>query len=269
MKPYMDIPYTLEGNHELPDCRFRSIWKVQANDAYQVVKPDGFSFPGLFMTCGGKGLFTQSEKQAQLVSCTFLIAEETAPCSYGCHGGHWDFYFIEFSGLGMARQLNLPIGHAVTTAKMPEAVQLCERLIDGLILQPAGYGYAAHLILQELLLLFARDQAAIPSARFPELDEALYRMHKHIGVPFRVEDFIRGTGLSRTVFFERFRAMTGMPPSRYMLELKLASAKASLETTNVSVKEIAASLSFYDEFHFSKAFKQRYGVSPRAFRDKR
>ncbi|WP_269432460.1 helix-turn-helix domain-containing protein [Gordoniibacillus kamchatkensis] len=63
-----------------------------------------------------------------------------------------------------------------------------------------------------------------------------------------------------------FRSRTGMSPSRYMQGLKLDSAKAALETTRLSVKEIAAALHFYDEFHFSKLFKQRYGISPREYR---
>lgn len=149
---------------------------------------------------------------------------------------------------------------------MPDAVRLCERLIDRLIIQPRGYGYSARLLAQELLLLFAEEDGGDARHRHPELDDILYLMHRDIGESVPMDVYVRGSGLSRTVFFSRFRGRTGLSPGQYVQELKLASAKATLETTPSSVKEIAAALGFYDEFHFSKLFKQRFGRSPRAYR---
>jgi len=94
-------------------------------------------------------------------------------------------------------------------------------------------------------------------------------MHKNIDKSFRVDELVRRSGMSRTSFFTRFRAVTGYSPNDYMLMLKLESAKVSLETTSLSVKEIGSKLQFYDEFHFSKLFKRRFGLSPSAFRGTR
>jgi AraC family transcriptional regulator, transcriptional activator of pobA len=41
-----------------------------------------------------------------------------------------------------------------------------------------------------------------------------------------------------------------------------------VNTPTMSVKEIAYSLGFFDEYHFSKAFKTRTGLCPTAFRRK-
>lgn len=263
---YMNIPYGLDDHFPLPDFRFKSVWKVQANKTYQVAKPHGFAEPGIFVTFEGKGTIAFSDNRYELDAGTYMIVPRDLPCSYQCADDDWKFYFIHFDPLDMALQLELPVGQPMSTAEMPEAVRLCERLIDSLIVHPKGYRFMVHLITQNLLLLLAREQTVNGSSRHPELDDILYQMHKNIGQPTPIDDFVRQSGLSRTAFFARFRSRTGMPPSRYMQELKLASAKAALETTNSSVKEIADALRFYDEFHFSKLFKQRYGVSPRAYR---
>lgn len=262
----MNIPYGLEENLEIPPCRFKSIWKVIAKNTYQVNPREGFATPGLFVTYDGQGSLICSERRNELQSGTVHFIPQAIPCSYRCIDDNWKFYFLEFSSLDMARFLDLPIGETVSTGKIPEAIQLCERLINNLITKPPGYGYTADILLQELLLLIAREETISTAIRYSELDQILFYMHKNIGGPFRVEDLLRQTDLSRTSFFARFRAMTGISPSQYMQELKLASAKASLETTHLSVKEISSTLNFYDEFHFSKAFKKRYGYSPSEYR---
>lgn len=53
----------------------------------------------------------------------------------------------------------------------------------------------------------------------------------------------------------------GMPLRPYMKKLRIEQAKLLLENGS-SVKECAYACGFYDEFHFSKAFKLEYGFSP-------
>jgi AraC-like DNA-binding protein len=263
---YMNIPYVLDDRMEITDFRFKSIWNVQVDDAYQVVNPNGFEFPGIFVTFEGAGTFVIEDREYSLSTGTYMIAPGGIPCSYCCKGGDWKFYFIHFDPLDLAIELELPVGVPSATAQMSEAVRLCKRMIDSLIIQPRGCGITVRLYAQELLLLFARERDDESRNRYPELDDMLYWMHQNIAQSTPVDELVRQSGMSRTVFFSRFRARTGMSPSRYMQGLKLDSAKAALETTRLSVKEIAAALHFYDEFHFSKLFKQRYGISPREYR---
>ncbi|SEN82010.1 AraC family transcriptional regulator [Paenibacillus sp. OV219] len=263
---YMNIPYQLTELPSPPPCQFKSIWKVQANNAYQVVQSQGLSTPGLFVTLEGKGKFVQEDTTIELTPGTILFVKASTPCSYECAEDDWKFYFLHFDQLDMIHHLGLPIGQQIATSKIHEAIRLCERLIDTLIIQSIGYDYAANLTLQELLLIFAGEQTTRMTSN-SDMERILFQMHRNIGGQFRSEDFITSnSGLSRTAFFSQFREMTGKSPTQYMLELKLASAKASLESTNLSVKEIAATLHFYDEFHFSKTFKKHYGISPRSYR---
>jgi Transcriptional regulator containing an amidase domain and an AraC-type DNA-binding HTH domain len=263
---FMNIPYELEERLLPPPCRFQLIWKVQANNAYQVAKLAGFSSPGLFVTWEGRGIIKLGSTQHEIDAGTYIFVPANTPAAYHCLDGNWKFYFLEFDSLDMPLGLALPVSIPISTAKLAEAVRINERLINNLIMKPTGYTYDSHLALQELLLLFARERQAEHSGRHPELDDILYRMHQTIGQTFSIDYWVQLSGLSRNAFFTRFRSRTGMSPNRYMQELKLAAAKTSLETTQASVKEIAAALQFYDEFHFSKLFKKRYGMSPRAYR---
>jgi AraC-like DNA-binding protein len=62
-----------------------------------------------------------------------------------------------------------------------------------------------------------------------------------------------------------FRRYDGRSPYQFLLHLKMNFA-AELLQGGALVKEVAEEISFKDPFHFSRAFKVRFGVSPDAFR---
>lgn len=72
--------------------------------------------------------------------------------------------------------------------------------------------------------------------------------------------------VSYETFRKKFKAHTGHSPGNYRLSVLIDRACALLLHTGSSLKEIAAETGFADEFHFSKAFKQRVGLAPSVFR---
>jgi transcriptional regulator GlxA family with amidase domain len=92
------------------------------------------------------------------------------------------------------------------------------------------------------------------------------RMEREIQQPLRVTELAAGVNLSPSRLIHLFRAETGMPPARYLRELRLRRARADLEQTFLSVKQIMFAAGFTDPSHFSRTFKRRYGVSPAAIR---
>ncbi|WP_340003600.1 hypothetical protein MHH52_16280 [Paenibacillus sp. FSL K6-0276] len=104
----------------IPLCNFISIWKVLANDTYQVSKGEGFNAPGLFITYKGKGTLSQSTNQYELHADSYFFVQEGIPSHYRCQNDDWKFYFLDFSSLDMTHFLQLPVGEIVATGKMTE-----------------------------------------------------------------------------------------------------------------------------------------------------
>ncbi|MBA2732238.1 MAG: helix-turn-helix transcriptional regulator [Acidobacteria bacterium] len=63
-----------------------------------------------------------------------------------------------------------------------------------------------------------------------------------------------------------FKAATGMSPTQYFKLLKMQEAKSLLETTFLTVKQIAARIGIKDVSHFVRDFKKAYGMSPIQYR---
>jgi transcriptional regulator GlxA family with amidase domain len=64
-----------------------------------------------------------------------------------------------------------------------------------------------------------------------------------------------------------FKAATGMSPTQYFKLLKMRKAKSLLETTFLTIKEIAAGIGIKDVSHFVRDFKKAYGMSPAQYRE--
>lgn len=104
---------------------------------------------------------------------------------------------------------------------------------------------------------------------------------RYCGKPWaeRLEDYIRGNlgtkitlarlaaevGKSKSFLSHNFPREFGMPLKQYLARLRLDKAKAMLQE-GAAVRETADALGFYDEFHFSKEFKRRFGAPPITFK---
>jgi AraC family transcriptional regulator of arabinose operon len=72
--------------------------------------------------------------------------------------------------------------------------------------------------------------------------------------------------LSASRFAYLFRRETGMPPARYLHQLRMERARLLLERTFLSVKEVMAYVGINDPSHFSRDFRRHHGVPPTGVR---
>lgn len=63
-----------------------------------------------------------------------------------------------------------------------------------------------------------------------------------------------------------FKTEVGMPPIKFLKLLRMERAKVLLETSYLSVKEIAFQVGLNDESHFVRDFKTVFGASPTVYR---
>lgn len=69
--------------------------------------------------------------------------------------------------------------------------------------------------------------------------------------------------MSRTLFYQKTRELTGMTPSQYILEVRLQQARKLLEAgTAIPFKKVTQAVGLKDDRHFLKIYRQRFGKSP-------
>lgn len=70
--------------------------------------------------------------------------------------------------------------------------------------------------------------------------------------------------INRNQLCKLFKDLTGTSPIRYLIEYRLSTACSFLEQ-GFSVEETCSKVGFSNLPHFSKSFKQRFGVSPKQY----
>ncbi len=73
-------------------------------------------------------------------------------------------------------------------------------------------------------------------------------------------------GMSLRNFNRRFKNATDISPLQYLLKVRIESAINMLQTTNLSIQEIAALVGYQDIAHFNRQFKRISSVSPGDYR---
>lgn len=82
-------------------------------------------------------------------------------------------------------------------------------------------------------------------------------------------DLAAECGLSTSYLTRAFRKTFGMPPHRYLTELRIVRAKDLMATSSMTLSEIALVCGFADQSHFARVFGAKVGVTPSRWRDRR
>jgi AraC-like DNA-binding protein len=124
-------------------------------------------------------------------------------------------------------------------------------------------------------LLFAAFAACVetwpaaPTGDLTQVRPALEHIESHLHTSLTNTKLASLCHFSSDHFIVRFRAAVGQTPGQYLLERRLAVAAQKLLFSPENVESIASQTGFCDRFHFSRAFKTRYGLSPVAYRKNR
>ena len=91
-------------------------------------------------------------------------------------------------------------------------------------------------------------------------------MREDVRGELSLAEFAQSVNLSVWRLCHIFKSDVGMPPIRYLRLLRMERAKHLLESSFLSVKEIAFQVGLNDESHFVRDFKSTYGFSPALYR---
>ena len=88
----------------------------------------------------------------------------------------------------------------------------------------------------------------------------------HLSHTITLKDLAAAAGLSRMHFAAQFRAATGLRPREFVLQRRIELAQHIMIETQNSLVDIALTVGFQTQAHFTTVFKRFVGDTPHRWR---
>lgn len=228
------------------------------------------------LTLEGSGRFVHREGEFDSKRGDVVLMRPKRMHEYGMAPGckEWDFQWAHFHlrphwlsllqwspvGPGMMREHLSEEDIALASEAMEKSLEASR--------QPGRFSDALALNHLERALIVVASRSSVSQG--PKIDSrirnVIVQMQRDLSVPLSISDLADSVGLSESRLAHLFSNETGVPPRKYMENLRLERSKQLLELTDLTIREIAHSLGFVSEFYFSQRFQGATGERPSAFR---
>lgn len=237
------------------------------NKSYSINRPSSNTACIEYVVCGKGHVFIDGIEYTLQAGDTYYLPEGHDHYYYADRDDPWEKIWVNFSG-GFAERLAELCGvgetfyyPALNTSDLLQKIQHYAAHADSAHAFEQCSAILAHLFIR---MSNSLRQPTVTSAS--PVEKMMLYIEKHAAEALTLEQIANACGKSVSQAERLFRAEQGCSLYQYVLEQKLAIARQLLTETGMTVKDIAAYLSFNDEFYFSGLFRRKVGVSPTKYR---
>jgi AraC family transcriptional activator FtrA len=98
------------------------------------------------------------------------------------------------------------------------------------------------------------------------LADVIAKLGERVHEPFTIASMARAAAMSPRTFMRRFRDATGRSPAEWLIDARLERARELLESTELTIDEIAQRCGFGASATLRHHFRRRLSLSPLAYR---
>lgn len=182
---------------------------------------------------------------------------------------YWFHFDMEAGGRSLFEGVRAPYVHHFGIKK--EIISLFQSILSSAAKNTLDAQLLLNAKMLEMLSLYFKatrtDLFLLQDSGDPVLERVLAYIAEHLDQTITVGQLAELAHFHPNYFVRFFKERMGVPPVKYINNVKTEHAKSLLENTALPIKEIMAKVGFTDYSHFSKFFKTYCGYSPTAFRN--
>ena len=243
---------------------------------HRIARPHGLDECILIFCIRGKGWAEIDGRRFTIAASEVLFIPANKPHAYGADDDDpWSIHWAHFAGTAAASYASLlPAHEFVLSIPSADAKEIARMFRESYRLASTGLTERTVLLVSHGLryvlgLLFFQTGRSLGSASHivaHDLMKSIEFMRANVARSLTLQELSRHAGLSPTRYSALFREQTGASPVDHHIRLRMQAACHYLDTTALSVKEVAAKLGYDDPYYFSRIFQKILGCSPLAYR---
>lgn len=227
---------------------------------------------GTLMADDAKGITqTYSVRSGQ----GFLIFPEQITTYYADQHSPWEYSWIEFDGLRVKEALSLTdfsLNHPIYHPHSKDLQEQMVKEMNYIISHPkeSSFHLLGHLYLFfDYFIQSAKSTRLTQSSKMSDyyIQEAIHYMEQNFQNDISIEEITAVCGINRSYLGKIFRNSIGRSPQEFLMNYRMVKATELLKLTTLSIADIGTAVGYGNPLHFSRAFKNIYGVSPREWRN--
>ncbi|MFE5409445.1 helix-turn-helix domain-containing protein [Microbacterium sp. NPDC056569] len=232
-------------------------------------RPNGADEVIVILCITGSGVVSLGEESYSLTPSSCVSIPAGTPHEYWSEPTDpWTIWWMHVRGTDV-RELAGPLLGSAHPVRRLRALDRVVALFDEVVHHLESRVTPIHMIAASgvawhLLTRLATD-SILPADGSP-LERAMRYLESRIDGTIRVDELATIVGLSASHLSALFRQATGGGPGAFHTALKMAKARELLDTTSLSITEVARAVGYSDPLYFSRHFRRVHDVNPSTYR---
>ena len=197
-------------------------------------------------------------------------------CTYiADHEIPWEYVWVEFDGLRVKESIDsagLTQNNPIYRSRHKNIAETMKSELLYLVnhKDESPFHLIGHLYLFIDSLIRSSSSTQIGSGnslRDFYIKEAFSFIEQNFQNDISIEDIAACCGLKRSYFGKIFHQNMGKTPQEFLMSYRMTKATELLKLTELSIADVGNAVGYPNQLHFSRAFKNIYGLSPRQWRN--
>lgn len=187
----------------------------------------------------------------------------------------WEYTWLEFDGLRVKEMLDIagfsqdkPVYHA-------HSKDFREKMMNEMLYIANHSDETPFHLIGHLYLFLDALTRSVAATRLESkgkmsdyyIKEAINFIEQNFQYDISIEDIAKCCGINRSYFGKIFHDSVGKTPQEFLISYRMLKAAELLKMTDLSIADIGNAVGYSNQLHFSRAFKNTYGVSPKNWRN--
>lgn len=239
--------------------------------AGKTIQFDPKTYPLLHYVYSGKGCLVREGRTYHLsAGDCFYIAPGEVVSYFPLEEDPWSYFWVGIGG-SKAQSLLESVGFSPGNPVLHDSGKVWKGYFENIYesyfhsgefgIDVLGYAY---------LLLFAMTKGKKGDDQNKEkghIQAAKAYIRNNFQFPITVDDVAKSVGVSPNYLANLFQQQGIASPKAYLTEIRMGVASSLLLESKSAIGDIAKAVGYRNPLHFSKIFKNYYGISPLQFRN--